>query len=96
MISFVQNGGIRPDPDFDHPSLVVSEAAPMLFPGDRAVLLLEPADDKGHLRIQNFSGEYRSDLAKKVRSTPKNHFHDVDGMSESEIMDRIDKHVHNK
>jgi hypothetical protein len=95
-ISFMQSGGIRPVPDFDHPSMAVSEAAPMLFPGDRAVLLLEPVGDTGQWRIQNFSGEYHSDSARKVHAVKDNHFHDVDGMSESEIMDRIDKHVHNK
>lgn len=95
-ISFVQSGGIRPGPDFDHPVMGVDEAASMLFPGDRAVLLLEPADHNGHWRIQNYSGEYHSDSDRKVHSTPQNKFHDVDGMSESAIMDRIDKHVQNK
>jgi hypothetical protein len=93
-ISITQSGGIRPGEDLDHPVMAMSEFTPMLFPGDRAVLLLEPADKNGHRRIQNFSGEYRSDSARNVRSTHGNKFHDVDGMSESQIMDRIDKHVH--
>jgi hypothetical protein len=96
-ISITQSGGIRPGADLDHPVMAVSEFTPMLLPGDRAVLLLERADKEGpgHLRIQNFSGEYRSDSARKVRSTHGNKFHDVDGMSESAIMDRIQTHVRN-
>jgi hypothetical protein len=95
-ISFVQSGGIRPEPDFDHAVMAVSEAAPMLFSGDRAVLLLEPVERNGHWRIQNFSGEYRSDPAGKVHSVRDNDFHDVDGMSESQLMDRIEMHLRNE
>jgi len=93
-ISFVQAGGIRPGADFDHPIMAVDEASPMLFPGDRAVLLLELLARTGRWRIQNYSGEYRTDPAGNISSTPQNRFHDVDAMTETQLLDRIEHHVH--
>ena len=32
--------------------------------------------------------------AGNIHSTPQNRFHDVDGMTETQLMDRIEHHVH--
>ena len=93
VITIIQNGGIRTDGDYKHAVLAFDRSTPMLLTGDRAVLLLQhDPSDKNHYTIQHFSGEYRSS-AGRVTSVKGNGFHDVDGMSEKDLIDRIKKHA---
>lgn len=94
-VTIMQQGGPMPSPDFDHPSLSVSGAAPYLFVGDRAVLLLQRTDKSDTYEIQNYSGEYRSTNG-HVKTIQNNQFHDIDNQSEDEIINRIESHAKNK
>lgn len=81
--------------DYARADLTLNPEAPLLFPGDRAVLLLEEpsqhpeavAPDAFH--IQAYSGYLRS-TGGRVQTVPDNRFHDVDGLTEDELMDRIE------
>lgn len=77
--------------------LTINPEAPMLFVGDRAVLLLERQPDlkdapdsavAGQYCIQGFSGHYLSTNG-RVHTVKDNQFHDVDGLTEDALMDRI-------
>lgn len=83
-----QDHGVRPQDGFTSASMIVEPTAPVLLPGDRAVLLLtKEKDDYG---IGVYSGAYASSGG-KVRSTEGNNFRgEVDGLTEDELMDRIE------
>lgn len=87
-VTIGQDASVNPLYGFDSTcaQLAVNEAYPPLLVGDRAVLLLKKFT-AGYL-IQPWSGEYRS-VGGRVEATALNQFHDVDGYSEAELMDRI-------
>lgn len=82
-------------PDYAGANLTLNPEAPLLFAGDRAVLLLEkPSQNPEAVApdaygIQSYSGHYLSTDG-RVRTVPDNRFHDVDGLTEDELMDRIE------
>lgn len=88
QITVRQDHGVRPQDDFTGASMIVEPTAPVLLPGDRAVLLL--AKEKDAYGIGVYSGAYASSGG-KVRSTEGNSFRgEVDGLTEDELMDRIE------
>jgi hypothetical protein len=90
-LTFDQVARLDPFPDWGHPQLVYSVDAPLLLPGDRALLMLEINPNVGPLII-NFSGEYRS-TAGRISTVKDNLFHDVDGLTENELLGRIYRYM---
>ncbi len=89
QVTFGQDSAVTPLYGFASPCAQLSfvGAYPPLLVGDRAVLLLQKVE--GDLYItQPWSGQYRS-TAGRVASTEMNQFHDVDGHTETQLMDRI-------
>lgn len=86
---------VAQQPDYTRANLTLHPEAPVLFAGDRAALLLEKpsqhpeavAPDAYH--IQSYSGHYLSTKG-HVRTVLDTPFHDVDGLAEDELMDRIE------
>lgn len=83
-------GGLFPDADFVHASLSIAESAPLLLPGDRAVLLLQDTGRvDGALEVQPFTGEYVS-TAGRVTALPGNPFAaDVAGRTEAQLLTQL-------
>jgi hypothetical protein len=76
------SGGPYPGPDlcFKTAGLISHPPAPLLFPGDRAVLFLE-MQPTGALKIQAYSGEYLIEDG-QIRALEWNKFKDdVDGLT---------------
>lgn len=68
-------GGPQPDnADFTKATLVEGEAAPILLPGDRALLFLQRSPDGKRLSVQPYSGYYRVDPSGKVHPLTGNTF----------------------
>lgn len=86
-VTLRQEHGVRPGQDWKSAHLAVEESAPPLFPGDRAVLLLTEQKDGAYV-IQAWSGAYVS-KGGVVAGIEGNQFHDADGLTEAEFMDRI-------
>jgi hypothetical protein len=75
------------------PKIGTTPASPPIFVGDRAVLLLEEkGDGSDGYYIQNFSGQYRSTKG-RVKTLPACDFHDVDGLTERALLERIEAHA---
>jgi len=73
-VTIVQSGGLWPEPDFKTASLSIDEASPLLLPGDRAFVLLEPEPDRpGAYRTESVSGLYRV-VDGRVEGVPGNPF----------------------
>jgi hypothetical protein len=59
QIEVVWPGGIRPDPGWDDVSLAYLEEAPIVFPGSKLVLFLEPSSsDPDKFSVQLSTGTY--------------------------------------
>ena len=87
-VTIEQGGGPMPNPDWESGTLAYAENAPLLLPGDRAILLLEPADG-GAWWVQSFTGIYRIE-GPVVRALDGNPFRgDVDGMPLETFVTRI-------
>lgn len=88
-VSIVEGGGLHPTQDWGGASLSEGENAPVLLPGDRALLFLASHDDTGRYNIQSFSGFYRS-IGKKIVPLPGNRFAgSIDGQSENQFRGTI-------
>lgn len=84
-VGFTQNGGPEPAPNFVDGSVGYAENAPLLLPGDAAVLLLEAGDD-GRTEIQSFTGWYAVHDG-RVTAVEGNPFKDdVDGLSVERLL----------
>ncbi|MBA2725019.1 MAG: hypothetical protein H0U53_03425 [Actinobacteria bacterium] len=59
---------------FTEVTLVEGDAAPILLPGDRAMLFLRRSSSGDGLGVQPYSGHYRIDSTNKVRPLPQNAF----------------------
>lgn len=70
--------------------LGVRDNVPVLFPGDRAVLLLQRGDDGYYM--QSWSGGFAV-TGGRVKTLLWCEFHDVDGMTPDDLMDRIVAHA---
>lgn len=81
-------GGPQPrNLEFTEAKLVEGEAAPILLPGDRAVLFLERSRDGERLNAEPYSGHYRVDASNKIQALPGNSFRrDVDAMNVDDFM----------
>lgn len=88
VLSFVQGGGLWPEPGFIGATLVERAGNPILLDGDQAVLLLD-RDKDGALSIQPFSGQYRI-ADGKTKSVKLNRFREADGLTADQLMDRIE------
>lgn len=85
-LTVVQSGGLWPDPDFKGASLSIDEASPLLLPGERAILLLDPERRRpGAFRPQSVSGIYKV-VDRRVRSVRGNPFGKaVEGLRQGEL-----------
>lgn len=67
-------GGPEPAGTWEEVILGYEENAPLLLPGDRAVLFLEYDQRTKSYGVQSFSGEYLVDAAGKVQALEMNPF----------------------
>jgi hypothetical protein len=58
-VTIVMNGGPQPDPTISTGVLAVDDAAPVLLPGDTAMLFLELSKSTGNYEVQPTSGFYK-------------------------------------
>ncbi len=66
-------GGLRPNPGWDDVSIAYLEEAPIVFPGGRVVLFLEPsATNKGQYEVQVSTGTYfvENELLRPLEANP--------------------------
>lgn len=85
-LEIAMGGGPAPAGNWDEVHLVFDENAPLLLPGDRAVLFLEYEDSIQSYLVQSFSGEYLVDSAGNVQALEINPFAaEVNGRSLDEF-----------
>lgn len=90
-VTVVLPGGLRPTSDFQHAFLAVSAAAPILLPGDRAVLFLNHQSGSAADRfvVPSFTGLYPSANGKLSPIAGNPFAQDVAGMSETQLVTRV-------
>jgi hypothetical protein len=75
-MEIVLGGGPQPYPDWDHPTLGLDPASPLLLPGDRALLFLGTDPTTGEYGVFPFAGYYRLSDAGEVLPLQSNTFAD--------------------
>ncbi len=83
-----QAGGLIPSAGTGAPRIEDADPAPILLPGDRAVvMLIADAGAAGNFLIENYTGEYRIDAGGKVSALPQNPFAaQVAGLTETTFL----------
>lgn len=81
MLTVSLPGGPQPaNADFTKATLVEGEAAPILLPGDRALLFIQRSADGEEVSVQPYSGHFRVDPMGRVHPLAGNAFgRDLDG-----------------
>jgi hypothetical protein len=88
-VTIAMVGGPRPEPDFVTAYLAYADAAPLLLPGDRAILFLQRSGAPNVYEVQSYSGYYRTEGG-TVGALPENPFaKEVQGLSETAFVARV-------